>query len=1120
MLSLILCTLVSFAQHGNFTDIRLINGDSVLSKNSTGTIYYDRTLDIFRFKDNGNWSSFLPTQGGADLTDNVKIHSKLNGSLLPMYGINFGENITSAHRLNGFNVSSGGPIGFNHVNFSDGYSASFNTNQSGSHFIFLGANAVTPDNVAATLLLGHGISPAFNGAKLYAEGSSTSKAFFVYGFDSIHYRINSGSFKIDQSGTTKLNISSAGAWTEHMTGYTGTLAGAYTLDGAQTYSLGSTTALTSFLSKQTGGFVVRNGTGSGLNTLFEVQGRNTTNPYFRIFDSDPGTSLYTGTGPFITFGTTVAGFALINTGGANLTGPTVVYFDGNAGNTGVGNFLFNSYALARTSAMVQITGKITSSTSGSDNGFGLSIKTELNYNTTGTHAFWGLDYDPLLTSVTGLAQHGLRMVSGQALIGGTTLTTSALLDLQSTTRAFIPPRMTTTQRDAITSPSQGMLIYNTTTAAFNGYTSSWGAIGGGTPGGSNTQVQFNNSGVFGGNSNFTINNGTGVVTFGQLPTIPLTPSATTDAASKGYVDGLTLSIPITPDNGGTGVVNNAASTLTISGAFATTLTVSGTTGVTLPTTGTLATLAGAETLSSKTLTAPKFVSGGFIADANGNEELIFTTTASAVNEFTFVNAATAGSGPIMKTTGGDTDIGFNLDTKGAGAFRWNYRAGTGANNGISYDFYGVDNQRLYHYSTDAVGATIQFNKVRGTLGSPTTDVNGDVSGNIDFYTYEPSGGSIATARIRGILNGTIAANTLPTDLVFYTTATNSLVEAMRIKSSGVIQLGTSSTTGYVWTASDNLGNGGWAAAASGGWLVTGSTTITGNTTQTGAFKNTFALNGIEITQNALSASWIPALKVTQGAHTALTAATEFIGTDFAAYTWTWNSGTTATQRFNYLRAPTVNSTSGTATFTNIYNLYIEPATIGTTAVFTNSYALGLNGPLQTTTTATTAGLNIVGFAGNPSALKNGDIWYNSSTTGMMMRVNGLTRMIMNFSGTPNTPSIPFNNVSGNGGYIDSPNLTFSTNRLSGTTLYLTVSASTATAGTAPIKMTSGTVMTTAEAGAFEYDGTSLFFTRTGTTRESILTGVVNVVTPTAPNRTVSVVIAGTTYYLAAKTTND
>jgi len=44
-----------------------------------------------------------------------------------------------------------------------------------------------------------------------------------------------------------------------------------------------------------------------------------------------------------------------------------------------------------------------------------------------------------------------------------------------------------------------------------------------------------------------------------------------------------------PANGGTGVANNAASTLTISGNYATTLTLTGATSVTMPTSGTIAT---------------------------------------------------------------------------------------------------------------------------------------------------------------------------------------------------------------------------------------------------------------------------------------------------------------------------------------------------------------------------------------------------------------------------------------------------------------------------------------------------------------------------------------------------
>lgn len=46
---------------------------------------------------------------------------------------------------------------------------------------------------------------------------------------------------------------------------------------------------------------------------------------------------------------------------------------------------------------------------------------------------------------------------------------SAIVDLSSTTKGFLPPRMTTTQRDAITTPAEGLVIYNTTTKLLNFY---------------------------------------------------------------------------------------------------------------------------------------------------------------------------------------------------------------------------------------------------------------------------------------------------------------------------------------------------------------------------------------------------------------------------------------------------------------------------------------------------------------------------------------------------------------------------------------------------------------------------------------------------------------------------
>ena len=59
--------------------------------------------------------------------------------------------------------------------------------------------------------------------------------------------------------------------------------------------------------------------------------------------------------------------------------------------------------------------------------------------------------------------HLLGISFAQVGIGTITPNASAELDVTSTTKGFLPPRMTQTQRDAIASPAIGLQIYNTTT---------------------------------------------------------------------------------------------------------------------------------------------------------------------------------------------------------------------------------------------------------------------------------------------------------------------------------------------------------------------------------------------------------------------------------------------------------------------------------------------------------------------------------------------------------------------------------------------------------------------------------------------------------------------------------
>jgi hypothetical protein len=129
-------------------------------------------------------------------------------------------------------------------------------------------------------------------------------------------------------------------------------------------------------------------------------------------------------------------------------------------------------------------------------------------------------------------------------------------------------------------------------------------------------------------------------------------------ASKGLVSTGTLGA----DQGGTGVANNVAMTVTGSGNFAYTRTLTGTTNVTFPTTGTLATLAGSETFTNKTLTSPAIggtptgvgvlTSGTAVASTSGTS-IDFTSIPSWVKRITvnYVGVSTNGTSNFLVQLG-------------------------------------------------------------------------------------------------------------------------------------------------------------------------------------------------------------------------------------------------------------------------------------------------------------------------------------------------------------------------------------------------------------------------------------------------------------------------------------
>ena len=133
-----------------------------------------------------------------------------------------------------------------------------------------------------------------------------------------------------------------------------------------------------------------------------------------------------------------------------------------------------------------------------------------------------------------------------------------------------------------------------------------------------------------------------------------------------------------------------------------------------------------------------------ILDENSNEQLIFQTTASAVNYLEVTNSATSNN-PSISATGSDTNVGIEFSTKGTGAIKFNdlayipQQALTSSSNAIAWDTQAKPN--AYHLTTENTTFSAPTNAVEGAFICVEINYNG--SHTIAFNTVFEFAGSTA-----------------------------------------------------------------------------------------------------------------------------------------------------------------------------------------------------------------------------------------------------------------------------------------------------------------------------------------------------------------------------------------
>jgi hypothetical protein len=299
---------------------------------------------------------------------------------------------------------------------------------------------------------------------------------------------------------------------------------------------------------------------------------------------------------------------------------------------------------------------------------------------------------------------------------------SSILEVRSTQRGFLAPRMTTGERNLIAAPATGLLIYNTTTNAFNYYSGSWITISA-----TNTILDVANGGTGSSTQNF----------------VDLT-SGQTAAGLKIWSNLGTFSAGITVSGGAINLNHNATNNITNIGTGTTT---------------------GAITIGNiaNTISIPGIISGanplvfdGAVADANRTTFAI--TNPTAAQTITFPNA----TGTVaLVDAGASWLVNGNAGTNPATNF-----IGTTDNNDLVFRANSLERARIVSATGDLKIGDATSGTVRSTA---------ELVMRQDGDTYGPS---ILRLRNRNTENGAIFETP-------YTPVSVSLVDFIFKTSTGV-----------------------------------------------------------------------------------------------------------------------------------------------------------------------------------------------------------------------------------------------------------------------------------------------------------------------------------------------